>query len=212
MAGPFLVVAALATVLLQSCARSPVPDSNVNNSQNPQNNVRSVSSSNDAAGRADNPGAVSKDPTAIQACYEVPTGDKVVMRSQTFPIDFPPFAKSCFVTSYNPDYKDPPLDSQYAIYKNGKKVFDFPERFNGAKFGCWVDAVSFADVNSDGRTDIIVVGKCSAKSGPYNENMVYINTGKTFETLDDVNNKVSEFKNAKDIADFVEENQQFLFK
>jgi hypothetical protein len=104
------------------------------------------------------------------------------------------------------------LDSQYAIYKNGKKVFDFPERFNGATFGCWVDAVSFADVNSDGRTDIIVVGKCSAKSEPYNENMVYINTGKTFETLDDVNNKVSEFKNAKDIADFVEENQQFLFK
>jgi hypothetical protein len=149
---------------------------------------------------------------AKAACYAVDTGDNVVQKSQTFPVDFEPFKGSCFVTSYNPEYDDPPMETEYAIYKGGKKVFDFPERFNGATFGCWVEAVAFQDLNNDGLTDITVVGKCSAKAAPYNENMVYINTGKAFVTRPDGNNRLGDLKSAKEIADFVEDNKEIFFK
>jgi hypothetical protein len=149
---------------------------------------------------------------SAQECYEVETGDDVVMRSQTFPIDFEPFSGSCFVTTYNPEYDDPPMESQYGIYKDGRRVLELPDQFNGATFGCWVAAVSFQDLNADNLKDVIVVGKCSAKSRPYNENMVYINTGKTFVTRPDGNNRLGQFTKAKEIADFVQDNQQIFYK
>jgi hypothetical protein len=149
---------------------------------------------------------------AKAACLAVDTGDNVVLKAQTFPIDFAPFEDSCFVTSHNPEFDDPPMESNIAIYRSGKKVFDFPSQFNGATFGCWVDAVAFQDLNTDGRTDIIVVGKCNAKSQAYNENMVYVNTGKAFTTDADANLKISEMAKVKDIADFVRKNQNIFFK
>ena len=145
-------------------------------------------------------------------CLETKTGNDVVMQSQTFAIDFEPFAGSCFVTAYNPEYKDPPVESRYAIYKNNRKIFDFPDQFNGATFGCWVDGVSFQDLNNDKLQDVIVVGQCSSKGGPYNENMVYINTGKAFVTRPDGNNRLSDFTSIKEISDFVQDNQQIFFK
>ena len=145
-------------------------------------------------------------------CASVNTGDNAVLAKQTFPVDFEPFVNSCFVTSYNPEYDDPPLETEYAIYKNGEKVFDFPSRFNGVEFGCWIEAVAFEDLNNDNLKDIVVAGKCSAKSAPYNENMVYINTGKDFTTDEDANSKLADFKRTKDITDFVRRNQQIFFK
>ena len=149
---------------------------------------------------------------AKKKCLETKTGDDVVMKSQTFPIDFDPFSGSCFVTAYNPEYDDPPMESHYSIYKNNKKIFDFPEQFNGATFGCWVDGVSFQDLNNDNLKEVIVVGKCSTKDGSYNENMVYINTGKTFIARPDGNNKLSDFTKIKEIADFVQDNKEIFFK
>jgi hypothetical protein len=134
------------------------------------------------------------------------------MKSQTFPIDFEPFAGSCFVTTYDPEYPDPPMVSHYSIFKNGSKIFDFPEQFNNATFGCWVDAVAFQDLNQDNLKDVIVVGKCSTKAVPYNENTVYINTGKIFVTRQDGNDRLGDFTNVKEIADFVEDNQQIFYK
>src|SRR5687767_13338372 len=98
--------------------------------------------------------------SATLVCQTVNTGDNVVYKKQTFAIDFDPFKGSCFVTSHNPESDDPPMESEFSIYKNGKKVFDFPSQFNGVTFGCWVDAVGFQDLNDDKLTDIIVVGKC----------------------------------------------------
>lgn len=144
--------------------------------------------------------------SATTACYAVEAGTKTVLRSQTFAIDFEPYKNSCFVTSHDPQYKDPPLESEFAIYKDGKKVFDFPDQFNGVTVGCWVEAVAFQDVNGDSLTDVVVVGKCSAKSAPYNENSVYINNGKTFFTREDANNQINEFKTIKDILGYIKGN------
>lgn len=145
-------------------------------------------------------------------CAKVDTGDKALLDKHTFPIDFPPFEKSCFVTTYNPEYDNPPMEAEFAIYTNGKKVFDFPSQFNGVTFGCWVEAVAFEDLNGDNLKDITVAGKCSAKSSDYSENMVYVNTGKAFTTSEDANYKISDFTKIKDINDFVRENKQIFFK
>lgn len=145
-------------------------------------------------------------------CETTDTGDNALLKSQTFPVTFEPFKNTCFVTSYNPEYDDPPMESEIAIYRGNKRVFEFPGQFNGVNTGCWVEAVSFQDLNADALTDIIVVGKCSAKSAPYNENVVYRNTGKAFVTNESENYELAELKKAGEIADFVKRNQQLFFK
>ena len=151
-------------------------------------------------------------PVTKKDCESTDTGDNALLKSQTFPVNFEPFRNTCFVTSYNPEYDDPPMESEIAIYKDGRKVFDFPGQFNGVLTGCWIDAVSFQDLNADGLTDIIAVGKCSAKTAPYNENVLYVNTGKAFITDENANYKLADFKRASEIADFVKRNQQLFFK
>lgn len=145
---------------------------------------------------------------ANAACYEVKTGEKAVLKSQTFAIDFEPFKGSCFVTSHDPDFTDPPLESEIAIYKYGKKTFDFPNQFNGVSVGCWVNAVAFQDVNEDKLTDVVVVGECGTKGGSFHENVVYINDGKTFFTREDSNAKLGELKSIKDILKYIKDNPQ----
>ncbi len=76
----------------------------------------------------------------------------------------------------------PHLRGQFYLYQNGKEVFNFPHQFGGGNTTCWVDAVAFEDLNNDQLKDVIVVGKCGAKAGAYNENMVYLNTGTEFVT------------------------------
>lgn len=145
-------------------------------------------------------------------CARVETGDNEILAAQTFPVDFAPFVNSCFVTSYNPEYDDPPMETEYAIYKDGEKVFDFPNRFNGVEFGCWVEGVAFEDLNGDNLKDIVVAGKCSAKTAPYNENMVYVNTGSEFVTDEQANSRLRDFKKIKEITDFVRSNKQIFFR
>jgi hypothetical protein len=145
-------------------------------------------------------------------CLNIEAGDKAVLAKQTFPIDFEPFRTSCFVTLYNPENDDPPLESEIAIYTDGKEVFSFPNQFNGVEFGCWVEGVSFQDLNEDGLTDIIVAGMCSAKTAPYSENMVYVNTGTGFTTDINANYKLENFKKISEIASFVKKNQALFFK
>ena len=142
-------------------------------------------------------------------CTKIDTGDKKLLKKQTFPIDFPPFEGSCFVTVHEPDFTDPPLGSEYAIYKDGKKIFDFPEQLKGAT--CWVEAVAFEDLNGDKFKDIAIAGKCGAKMGDYNENRVYVNTGKAFTTNSDANYELDDFSTIKQINDFVRKNQKLFF-
>ena len=149
---------------------------------------------------------------ATAECQSVEAGDNVVLKSQTFAIDFEPFRGSCFVTAHNPEFDEPPMESEMAIYQDGKNILQLPGQFNGVTFGCWVDGVSFQDLNDDNLTDVIVVGKCSAKNEAYNENMVYVNTGKTLTTNADANARIADLKRIKDVADFVKENREMFFK
>ena len=103
------------------------------------------------------------------------------------------------------------MESEYAIYTDGRKVFDFPSQFNQTGFGCWVEGVSFQDLDADALTDVIVVGKCSGKSQTYNENMVYVNNGSEFTTDLDANSRVNNFTKAKEIANFVKNNRKTFF-
>lgn len=208
-----IVLVALLTIAATGCLTAPVSNSNTEKKNRPLPKTApeagSANTSTPAPSVADDK---QENALARQACMDVSTGDDVVAKSQTFPIDFEPFKGGCFVTSYNPEYDDPPMETNIAVYRNGKKTFDFPDQFNGATFGCHVEAVAFQDVNRDRRKDIVVVGKCSAKSESYYENMIYVNNGKNFNTIPDLNNKLSDFKTAKEITDFVEENSQILFK
>lgn len=207
-----ILIITFTAVLLASCSfksrddRPPAQTPERSNSASSNNKPEETSS----ASIANNENTTVVPMTAAE-CQRVETGDNVVLKSQTFPFDFAPFQGSCFVTAHNPEYDEPPMESEFAIYKDGKKAFVFPGQFNGTTFGCWVDAVTFQDLNDDNLTDVIVVGKCSAKTAPYNENMVYVNTGKAFLTREDANYKLTEFKKAKDIADFVQKNQQLFF-
>lgn len=124
---------------------------------------------------------------ARKLCFETATGDNVVQQQNTFAVDFEPVEDTCFVTAYNPEYDDPPMESVMAFYRDNKKVLDLPSQFNGNDFGCWVTAVAFRDVNGDDKTDIIVAGKCSARAEAVNENVVYVNSGKGFVTNTDKN-------------------------
>jgi hypothetical protein len=184
--------------------------------QKPANNANSApaASNGEAAVAANSPAKDRSTEITVtkKDCEGVDTGDNALLKSQTFPINFEPFRNSCFVTAYNPEYDDPPMESEIAIYKDGRKVFDFPNQFNGVLTGCWIDAVSFQDLNADGLTEVIVVGKCSAKTAPYNENVLYVNTGKAFVTDENANYKLADFKKASDIADFVKRNQNLYFK
>lgn len=145
------------------------------------------------------------------ACLSAKLADKKLLTSQTFAVDFEPFRNACFVTFHDPEFTAPALGSEFYIYKDGKEAFKFPNQFNGVTTGCWIEGVAFEDLNGDAMTDVIVAGMCSAKTAPYSENMVYVNTGDGFTTKEDANYKLEKFKKIKDIADFVRKNQNLFF-
>jgi hypothetical protein len=144
------------------------------------------------------------------SCAAIRRDDLLIDRKQTFAIDFPPFENSCFVTFHDPEFDNPPLGSQFFIYRNGQEVFNFPEQFGGGNTTCWVDAVAFEDVNNDQLKDVIVVGKCGAKSGAYNENMVYLNNGTEFTTNAEANAETLDFSKIGQIRDFVRKNPKLF--
>lgn len=145
-------------------------------------------------------------------CLNVKIKGKELDKKQTFAFDYEPFKNACFVTAHDPEFDDPPLDSEFFIYRDGKEVYKFPNQFNGVATGCWAEAVAFEDLNEDGLTDVIIAGMCSAKSAPYSENMVYVNKGNEFSTNEDANYTLEKFKKIKDIADFVKRNKEQFFQ
>ncbi len=145
-------------------------------------------------------------------CSNLQKKDFSIDKKQTFAIDFKPFEKSCFATFHDPQFTNPPLGSQYFIYRNGKEIFSFPDQFNGGNATCWITAVEFADVNDDELKDVIVVGKCGAKSEAYNENMVYLNTGEDFVTNVEANVEMLDFTKVSQIKKYVRKNQPMFTK
>lgn len=174
-------------------------NSNVDNS-----NISATTEKPPAVGAA-NPVANTNQTAATVSCSDLKRAELALDRKQTFAIDFPPFENSCFAVFHDPEFTAPALGAQYFIYRDGREVFEFPEQFNGGNVTCWVDAVAFEDVNADRLKDIIVAGKCGAKSGAYNENMVYINTGAHFKVNRNANLELMDFSKISQIKDYVRE-------
>ncbi len=205
----------LISVFAYSCATNP-KDTATKTPAKKTENVKTPAVSNETVNAANTEANVSETPLTNKTdgdnsqCYNLKRNDLMLDKKQTFAIDFKPFEKSCFVTFHDPEFENPALGSQFFIYKNGKEVFNFPDQFGAGNITCWADAVSFEDVNNDQLKDIIIVGKCGEKSGSYNENMVYINTGKDFMTNSESNAETMDFSKVSQIREFIKKNPKMF--
>lgn len=177
---------------------------------NPQANVNNAPAN--VAKPAESPAAQKKEPeksTSDTKCEGFKLPGKVFIAKQSFPFDHKPFQGSCFVTFANKDdmvdAKDVPRGSTFHIYTNGKDAFEFPDAFAGQP-ACWVEAVAFDDLNSDGLTDVIMAGKCLAAKDSYPSNAIFVNDGHGFTTDDEANGKLQDLKSIDQIKSYVKKN------
>ena len=163
-----------------------------------------------------NQAAASPTPPAASAsaCTGFKSPGKVLVAKQTFPFDHEPYPRSCFVTFASKDDmvddKDLPRGSTFHIYTDGKEVFEFPDAFGGQS-ACWVEAISFDDLNADGKTDVVMAGKCLGAKDAYPTNAVYENVGRGFVTNEEANSELDELKTAEQIKSYVKKNVRRFF-
>lgn len=145
------------------------------------------------------------------ACLTAKMAGKRLIANQTFLFDYEPFKGSCFVTFASKedmlDEKDVPRGSTFHIFKDGKKIYDFEDAFDGQQ-ACWVEAVAFEDLDGDKKTDVIVAGSCLAAKDSYPSNAVYMNKGTEFQTIASANQKLEKFTTIKQIVDYVKSRQK----
>ena len=160
------------------------------------------------------PAASSAAVPAKQDCSSFSMPGKVFVAKQSFPFDHAPYQGSCFVTFANKDdmvdAKDVPRGSRFYIYRDGKQMFEFPDAFGGQE-ACWVEAVSFKDLNGDKETDVAIAGRCLGAKDAYPTNAIYVNVGKGYITNEEVNANLDEFKTIKQIEDYVTKNKKEFF-
>lgn len=152
--------------------------------------------------------------TTKQDCSSFSMPGKVFVAKQSFPFDHAPYQGSCFVTFASKDdmvdEKDVPRGSRFYIYRDGKQMFEFPDAFGGQE-ACWVEAVSFKDLNGDKETDIAIAGRCLGAKDSYPTNAIYVNVGKGYITNEEANANLDEFKTIKQIEDYVIKNKKEFF-
>ena len=154
-------------------------------------------------------------PTADKsACLTAKLNGKRLIANQTFAFDFEPFKGSCFVTFASKedmlDEKDVPRGSTFHIFKDGKNVYDFEDAFDGQP-ACWVEGVGFEDLNGDGKTEVIIAGKCLAAKNSYPMNAIYENYQDDFHTYHSQNEALDKFTGIKQISDFAKKNKEQFF-
>ncbi|MBX3300319.1 MAG: hypothetical protein KF736_12745 [Acidobacteria bacterium] len=184
------------------------------NSPNTANTSNAAANEKPAAGTA-SPTPETKPEAAKIDCKGLSMPGKIAIPKQTFPFDNEPFKGSCFATFGSKedmlDAKDLPRGSTFHIFKDGKKVYDLPDAFDGMG-ACWVEAISFDDLNGDKLVDVIMAGSCLSARDSYPQNAVYVNTGKGFTTDSDANEKLQGMKTAKAIEDYVRKHTKEFFK
>ncbi len=207
----------LVTIIITAAAGCSLNPTSGNAAANNSPNPNTASAANDAK---TNVPAANAQPTpaaksaSADRCGEPKMAGKVLIKKQMFPVDFKPFEGSCFVTFASKeemlDDKDVPRGSTFYIFKDGKQVFAFPDAFGGQP-ACWIEGVSFTDLNGDGLTDVALAGSCLAAKNSYPSNAVYVNSGTAFTTNGDANTKLENLKTLKEIEAFATKNAKRFF-
>jgi hypothetical protein len=179
-------------------------------------NNTSQTKSNDAAKTETKTEVSAKTNTVADksACLSAKIEGKKLIADQTFVFDYEPFPKSCFVTFANKedmlDDKDLPRGSTFYIFRNGEQVYDFQDAFDEQP-ACWVEGVGFEDLNGDGKTEIIIAGKCLGAKNAYPMNAVYLNIRDDFQINQQQNRLLDKFTTIGEIKNFVKKNQDKFF-
>ena len=205
------------SVLAGACA-STGTDSVSNQPPQTNANVAAAFSNNSQKAAADanaaQASALAAGEPTLAECYQSKVAGKKLVREQTFVFDHKPYEKSCFVTFANPDEmvdeRDVPRGSTFHIFTKGDDMFEFPDAFNG-QTACWVEALSFDDLNKDGLTDVIMAGKCLGAKDSYPTNAIFVNVGKGFSTNEEANAELDDLKNIQQIREFVGKNLKRFF-
>jgi hypothetical protein len=204
-----------AVTVLSSCSFNVGTTSDPGKAVSNSNTSKPAASNTSNAGTSAPPSKPAATPEkASAACREQKLDGKVFIKSQTFPIDFKPYEGSCFVTFAEKedmvDEKDVPRGSTFYIYKDNKQLAELPDAFGGST-ACWIEGVSFKDLNGDGLTDIVLAGSCLGAKASFPSNAVYVNTGSEFQTDDEANSKLENLKSVKEIESFVKSNVKLFF-
>ena|GEM_PF-1840506 len=175
-------------------------------------NVNKTTSANEA----NKPGTNAENSTIRSGgCKSLKLPGKKLIESQTFVFDHEPFKGSCFATFGSVedmvDEKDVPRGSTFHIFTDGKEVFEFPDAFGGIS-SCWVDALSFDDLNGDGQVDVVMKGSCLAAKDSYPSNAVFVNNGRGFTTNDEANSELDELRSIGEIRSYVKKNTNKFFE
>ncbi|MCZ6862509.1 MAG: VCBS repeat-containing protein [Alphaproteobacteria bacterium] len=116
---------------------------------------------------------------------------------QSFDTELAGFGKVRFVSLI--DDRSGPGKCRFELRRGGLTVYRFPKA-HANDWSCWeITAIAFADVNGDGRKDVIVMAKAITGIGPtgartFNANTIYYNTGKgRFATVAVVNELASKY-------------------
>ena len=121
--------------------------------------------------------------------------DDTVVAGQSFYTQFAGFGKVRFVSHI--DNSSGPGKCRFELRGGGRTVYSFPKPYANDWACDKITAISFTDVNGDGRKDVIVMAKAVTGIGPtgarpFNANTVYYNTGKgRFATVAAVNKLAS---------------------
>jgi hypothetical protein len=148
------------------------------------------------------------------ACLKARIDRKKLVAEQTFVFDYEPFRNACFVTFGNleqmMDDRDLPRGSTFYIYRDGEQIYEFADAFDG-QTGCWVEGVGFEDLNGDGKTEVIIAGRCLGAKDSYTSNAVYLNVRDDFQVNAEQSRLIENFKTVKEISAYVKKNKSKFF-
>ncbi|MHA1536842.1 MAG: hypothetical protein ACTSUD_04740 [Alphaproteobacteria bacterium] len=120
-----------------------------------------------------------------------------VIAGQSFDTRFAGFGKVRFVSLI--DARSGPGKCRFELRSGGRTLYRFPKAYANSWSCQEITAVAFADVNRDGRKDVIVLAKAITGIGPtaartFDASTVYYNTGRgRFATVAGVNELASKF-------------------
>jgi hypothetical protein len=153
---------------------------------------------------------------AAVLCASAATAQQQVVASQSFNTRFKGFGAVRFVTLR--DTAGGPAKCRFELRRGGRTLYRFPAARTD-QWSCFdVTAISFRDVNGDGRKDVLVLATAITGIGPtgaqpFQANTVYYNTGAgRFVTNGKVNAFASKSKTARTLTRALARSRYARFK